>query len=68
MLSNRHTNWDDFRLLFNEKLTPKVSLKTKENIEAAVKIFNDTIQWAGWNATLDHTCIPNTLDCPILIK
>jgi hypothetical protein len=28
-----------------------VSLKTEEDIDAAVKFFNDTVQWAGWNAT-----------------
>jgi hypothetical protein len=39
----------------NERLTLTVSLKTEEDIEAAVKFFNDTIQWAGWNATPKHT-------------
>jgi hypothetical protein len=28
----------------NERLTLDVSLKTKEDIDAAVKFFNDTIQ------------------------
>jgi hypothetical protein len=46
-LNNRHTNWDDFKQLINERLTLKVSLITEEDIEAAVKFFNDTIQWAG---------------------
>jgi hypothetical protein len=50
-LNNRHTNWDDFRQFINERLTLNVSLKTEEDIEAAVKFCNDTIQWAGWNAT-----------------
>jgi hypothetical protein len=45
-LNNRHTNWDDFRQLINEKFTLNVSLKTEEDIEAAVKFFNDTMQWA----------------------
>jgi hypothetical protein len=54
-LSNRHTNWDDFRYLINQRLTLNVSLKTKKDIEAAVKFFNDTVQWAGWNATPEHT-------------
>jgi hypothetical protein len=27
-LSNRHTNWDDFRHLINQRLTLNVSLKT----------------------------------------
>jgi hypothetical protein len=64
-LSNRHTNWDEFRHLINQRLTLNVSLKPKEDIEAAVKFFNDTIQWAGWNATPEHTEILKTYDCPI---
>jgi hypothetical protein len=48
-LSNRHTNW-----VINERLTLNVSLKTEEDIEAAVKFFNDVIQWAGLNATPEH--------------
>jgi hypothetical protein len=50
-LNNRHTNLDDFRQHINKRLTLNISLKTEEDIEAAVKFFNDTIQWAGWNAT-----------------
>jgi hypothetical protein len=46
-LSNRHTNWDDFRCLNNERLLSNISLKMEEDIEAAVKFFNDTLQWAG---------------------
>jgi hypothetical protein len=38
-LRNRHTNWDDFRHLINQRLTLNVSLKTKEDIEAAVKVL-----------------------------
>jgi hypothetical protein len=30
-------------------------LKTKEDIETAVKLFNDAIQWAGWNSKPEHT-------------
>jgi hypothetical protein len=54
-LSNRHTNWDYFRHLINQRLTLNVPLRTEEDIEAAVKSFNDTVQWAGWNATPEHT-------------
>jgi hypothetical protein len=67
-LNNRHTNWDDFRQLINERLTLNVSLRTEEDIEAAVKFFNNTIQWAGWNATPEHTDTLKTYDCAILIK
>jgi hypothetical protein len=67
-LNNRHTNWDDFRQLINERLILNISLKTEEDIEIAVKFFNDTIQWAGFNATPEHTDTVKTYDCPILIK
>jgi hypothetical protein len=67
-LSYRHTNWDDIRHLINERLSLNVSLNTKEDIEAAVKFFNDTIQWASWNATPEHTDTRETHACPVLIK
>jgi hypothetical protein len=35
-LSNRHTNWDDFGHLINQRLTLNVPLKTEEDTEAAV--------------------------------
>jgi hypothetical protein len=67
-LSNRHTNWDDFRNLITERLTLNVSLKTEGDIEAEVKFFNDTVQWAGWNATPEQTDSIKTYYCPILIE
>jgi hypothetical protein len=67
-LSNRHTNWDYFRHLINDRLTLNVSFKTEEDIETAVKFFNDTIQWAGWNATPEHRDTLKAYDYPILIK
>jgi hypothetical protein len=48
-LSNRHTNWDDFRHLVNEKLTLTVPLQSDENIEAAVKF--STTQCNGYVGT-----------------
>jgi hypothetical protein len=68
ILSNRHTNWDDFRRLANERLTLNIPLKTEENIEAAAKYFNDAIQCAGWNAMLEHKRTLKAYDCPIIIK
>jgi hypothetical protein len=50
------------RLLLN------VPLKSDSNIEAAIKNFNDIIQWAGWTTTPEHTEACQTYDCPILIK
>jgi hypothetical protein len=66
--SNRHTNWDDFRCLINKRLTLNLSLKTEEDNEAAVKICNDTMQWAGLNATPEHTEPLKAYNCPKLIK
>jgi hypothetical protein len=68
-LSNRHTNWDDFRHLINERWTLNVSFKTEECTETVVKFSNDTVlQWAGWNATPEHTDTLKTYNCPILNK
>jgi hypothetical protein len=39
-LSNTHTDWDYFRYLINKRLTLNVTLTTEEDIEAAVKFFN----------------------------
>jgi hypothetical protein len=33
-----------------------------------VNFFNDTVQWAGWNATTEHTDTLKTYYCPILIE
>jgi hypothetical protein len=49
-------------------LTLNVSLKTEEAIEAAVKFINDTVQWADWNATPEHTDTLETYGCPVLIR
>jgi hypothetical protein len=46
-LSNRQANWDLFRYLITERLTLKIPLKTYEDFEEAVKLFNDTVQWAS---------------------
>jgi hypothetical protein len=43
ILSNRHTNWDDFRCLVNDRLTLNISFKIEEDTEAAAKFFNDTV-------------------------
>jgi hypothetical protein len=66
-LSNRHTNWDDFRHLINEKLTSNAFLKTEEEAKAAFRFFNDRIQRASSNAP-KHTEILKVYDCPIIIK
>jgi hypothetical protein len=54
ILSNRNTNWDDFRLLVNERLTLDILLKAKEDTEAAAKFFNYTCQCTDWNATPEY--------------
>jgi hypothetical protein len=65
-LSNKHTNWNDFRRLINERLTLTISFKTQEDSEETVKFCNDTKQWAGCNATPQHTETIKAYDCPIL--
>jgi hypothetical protein len=53
-LSDRYIHLYDFRRHINEILTLNVSLQTEEDTEAAVKFFNDTIQWGRWKATLEY--------------
>jgi hypothetical protein len=67
-LCNRKTDWDSFRQLLNERILLNVSLKTDSDIEAAIKNFNEVIQWVGWTTTPEHTEARQTYDCPILIK
>jgi hypothetical protein len=54
ILSNRHTNWDYLRRLVSERLSLNIPLKTEEDIEAAVKFFNGTVQCADLNAMPEH--------------
>jgi hypothetical protein len=61
-------DWDAFRHLINERLLLKVPLKTDSDIEAAIKNFNDIIQWAGWTTTPEDTEARQAYDCHILIK
>jgi hypothetical protein len=52
-LSNGHTNRYSFRSLVND-INFKFPLKHGEGTEATAKFFNDTILYAGWNATPEH--------------
>jgi hypothetical protein len=67
-LSNRRTNWDYFRHLANQRIILNVPLKADADIEAAVKSFKDTVQWAGWKATPELTAAHKIHDWPITIK
>jgi hypothetical protein len=67
-LCDRKTNWDYYRHLINTNLTLHVPLKTEAQIEDAVKYFTDLIQWAGWTATPETTCITSSYDYPIFVK
>jgi hypothetical protein len=49
-LSNRRINWDYFSHLIHQRPILQVPFKTAADIEAAVKFFIDTVQWAGWKA------------------
>jgi hypothetical protein len=68
VLSNKHANLNDLRRLVSERLTLNIPLKTEEDIEAAAKFLNDTIQWAGLNATPEHKGTLEAYDGPIIIK
>jgi hypothetical protein len=67
-LSNQQTNWDLFRHLITDRFTLKIPLKTPEDIEEAVKLFNDTVQWADWTATPSPPAPLHTHGCPHFIR
>jgi hypothetical protein len=67
-LSNQQTNWDLFRHLITERLTLKIPFKTPENLEEVVKLFNDTVQWAGWTTTPNPPAPLHTHGCPPFIR
>jgi hypothetical protein len=67
-LSNRRSNWDYFKHLINQRLLLQIHLKTTDDIEAAVKLFTDTVQWAGWKATPPLPAMNRIHACPLRIK
>jgi hypothetical protein len=50
------------------RLPTSLQRETNSNVEASVKLFNDTLQWAGRKATPEHTVILITLNYSIQIK
>jgi hypothetical protein len=66
-LSNRLTNWDYFKLQVVGLLL-QIPLKTKDDIEEAVKFFTDTVQWAGWKATPPLPARTGINACPLIIQ
>jgi hypothetical protein len=54
-LSNRHTNFADFRSLARETFTLNISLKTEDDNKTAVKIFSVTLQWVHWDGKSEHS-------------
>lgn len=64
----RHTNWDEFIRLANQRLTLNIVLKTKEGIERVSNPLNNTIQCADSNATSDHKGTLEVCVCTIIIK
>jgi hypothetical protein len=57
ILSNRNTNWDDFRRLVNERLTLNIPLKTEEDIEAAASLNKCHVSRV---APQQETCLAQT--------
>lgn len=68
-LCSKSTDWDHFRKLVNDKLSLKVSLKTGEEIEDAIELFNSTVQNSAWQSTPNlQREIPNQVNYPLEIK
>lgn len=69
-LSSNLTDWFVFRELVNNSLSLNVPLKTHDEIEEAVELFNNTIQKCAFQATPNPktgTCI-NQMNYPVHIK
>lgn len=69
VLCNKHTNWKYFRQLFDQNVSLKVSLKSPEDIDEAVELFNLSIQNAAWKSTpyLQAKCDTH-INYPVYIK
>lgn len=50
-LTNRQTNWNDFRANMNNLITSQIPLKNEEDVENAVTKLTMSIQMAAWTAT-----------------
>jgi hypothetical protein len=57
-----------FKHLINERLLLQIPLKTTDDIEAAVKFFTDTVQWAGWKPTPPLPARHGINACPLIIQ
>ncbi len=68
-LSNKNTNWDQFKKLFDEKINLNIPLKTGHDLEDAVNHFNTVIQNSAWEATpRAHDALVPSYNCPLEIK
>lgn len=69
-LTNKHTNWDQFRDLLNNTLRLTIPLKCGEDIDNAVELFNSSIQSSAWKSTpkLHNGTITHQINYPLYIK
>src|SRR5436190_1777997 len=68
-LCNKYTDWVRFRDILNESLTLNIPLKTEEDINNAVEIFNSAIQTSAWRSTPSVTSKSVThINYPVHIK
>jgi len=50
-LTNKHTDWNNFKELIEENLNMNISIKTADELDEAIEYFNKTIQQAAWKST-----------------
>jgi hypothetical protein len=70
ILCNKFTNWDLFRKLFDQNVKLNISLKSPDEIDQAVELFNLSIQNAAWKATPNMQAKSGTqnINYPMYIK
>lgn len=68
-LSNKRTNWQQFRQLLDELLNLDIPLKTNRDIDEATEHLTKSIQQAAWNSTPETIKATNpTYNCPTQIQ
>lgn len=69
VLCTQRTNWPYFQEILNQKINLKISLKTSDELEHAVEVFNSLVQDAAWKSTpFQQRKPPQEINYPLSVK
>jgi len=68
MLHNKKTNWETYKSTLNDVIKLNIPLKTKEDLDVAIKNLNSSIILAAKRATPTQSNKNKDIECPIEIK